>query len=145
MTVIGVASASFRGVDIGEVSALWIPAAMKLQATPAPRRRQAVGSALAEVRSLPEVESVSITGLNLLSGGSWNNPMTIEAHRPVRDRRLVHMGAVSPGFFRTLGTPVVAGRDFDERDVGFHAPPEAVRFQHADDRGTGAQRGAPAF
>ena len=34
MTVIGVASASFRGVDIGEVPALWIPAAMKRQATP---------------------------------------------------------------------------------------------------------------
>jgi predicted permease len=79
---------------------------------------QAVRSVLAEVRSLPEVESVSITGLNLLSGGSWNNPMTIEADRRFVTDRLVHMGAVSPGFFRTLGTPVVAGRDFDERDVG---------------------------
>ena len=28
MTVIGVASATFRGMDIGEVPALWIPAAM---------------------------------------------------------------------------------------------------------------------
>src|SRR5260221_12353867 len=34
MTVVGVASASFRGVDIGEVPALWIPATMKRQATP---------------------------------------------------------------------------------------------------------------
>ena len=34
MTVIGVASARFRGIDIGEVPALWIPAAMKRQATP---------------------------------------------------------------------------------------------------------------
>src|SRR5712691_1534923 len=34
MTVIGVASASFRGVDIGEVPALWIPAAMKRHSTP---------------------------------------------------------------------------------------------------------------
>ena len=34
MTVIGVAPASFRGIDIGEVPALWIPAAMKRQVTP---------------------------------------------------------------------------------------------------------------
>jgi predicted permease len=34
MTVIGVASATFRGVDLGEVPALWIPAMMKRQATP---------------------------------------------------------------------------------------------------------------
>lgn len=26
--------------------------------------------------------------------------------------------AVSPGFFETMGTPLVAGRDFDQRDVG---------------------------
>jgi predicted permease len=34
MMVIGVAAAGFRGVDIGEVPALWIPAMMKRQATP---------------------------------------------------------------------------------------------------------------
>ena len=78
---------------------------------------RAIRSALAEVRALPAVESVSVGGLNLLSGGSWNNPMTIEGDRRFVTDRLVHMGAVSPGFFRTLGTAVIAGRDFDERDV----------------------------
>ena len=34
MTVIGVAAANFRGMDIGETPALWIPAMMKKQATP---------------------------------------------------------------------------------------------------------------
>src|SRR5260221_10972600 len=34
MTVIGVASPRFHGIDVGEVPALWIPAAMKRQATP---------------------------------------------------------------------------------------------------------------
>ena len=34
MTVVGVASATFRGIDIGDVPAVWIPAAMKKQATP---------------------------------------------------------------------------------------------------------------
>jgi len=34
VTVVGVASATFRGIDIGDVPAIWIPAAMKKQATP---------------------------------------------------------------------------------------------------------------
>jgi hypothetical protein len=34
MTVVGVASPRFRGMDIGDVPAVWIPASMKAQATP---------------------------------------------------------------------------------------------------------------
>ena len=34
MTVIGVAAATFRGIDVGEVPSLWIPAAMSAQAIP---------------------------------------------------------------------------------------------------------------
>ena len=33
MTVIGIAAAGFRGVDVGEPAALWIPAMMTRQAT----------------------------------------------------------------------------------------------------------------
>jgi predicted permease len=79
---------------------------------------RAIRSALAEIRSLPEVESASVAGVNLLSGGSWNNPMTIQADRSFVTDRMVLMGAVSPGFFQTLGTAVIAGRDFDEHDAG---------------------------
>src|SRR4029450_8902290 len=34
MTVIGVAAPSFRGIDVGEVPSLWIPAAVSAQAIP---------------------------------------------------------------------------------------------------------------
>jgi len=34
MTVVGVAAASFRGIDVGEVPALWVPASMSSQAIP---------------------------------------------------------------------------------------------------------------
>jgi len=80
--------------------------------------RRAIRSVLAEVRSLPEVESASVAGLNLLNGGSWNNPMTIQADRRFVTDHLIHLGGVTPGFFRTLGTAVIAGRDFDEHDAG---------------------------
>jgi predicted permease len=35
MTVVGVAAPTFRGIDVGEVPALWIPASMSAQAIPA--------------------------------------------------------------------------------------------------------------
>ena len=38
MTVIGVAAPAFRGIDVGEVPSLWIPAAMSAQAIPGLRR-----------------------------------------------------------------------------------------------------------
>src|SRR6185295_12700434 len=34
MTVIGVAAPAFRGIDVGEVPSLWVPAAMSAQAIP---------------------------------------------------------------------------------------------------------------
>jgi predicted permease len=52
----------------------------------------------------------------LLTGGSWNNPMTIQSDRRIATDRDVNLNAITPGFFNTLGISVVAGRDFDERD-----------------------------
>ena len=53
----------------------------------------------------------------LLTGGSWNNPMTIQTDRRVATNRDVNLNAITPGFFETLGVRIVAGRDFDERDT----------------------------
>jgi predicted permease len=78
---------------------------------------RAVRRVLAEIRSLPEVESAGAAGINLLMGGSWNAYLTIEAERRVVTDRLVHINPVSAGFFPTLGAPVIAGRDFDGRDA----------------------------
>jgi predicted permease len=72
---------------------------------------------MAVIRSLPEVESAGAAGINLLTGGSWNAILTIEADRRFLTDGQVHINPVSPGFFATLGTRVLAGRDFDERDL----------------------------
>ena len=54
--------------------------------------------------------------VQLLTGGSWNNFITVQSHQRITTDRLVHMNAVSPEFFATLGARMIAGRDFDERD-----------------------------
>src|SRR5262249_44325724 len=78
---------------------------------------RAMPKVLAEVRSLPDVERAALASMNLLIGGSAQNNMTIEADERIVTDRVVHLNWVSAGFFPTLGTPVIAGRDFDERDV----------------------------
>jgi len=68
-----------------------------------------------EVRALPATRNSAAARWAFLTGGSWNNSMTIQT-----DRRIVtgdvNLNAVSPGFFSTLGVRILAGRDFDARD-----------------------------
>jgi predicted permease len=82
-----------------------------------PRGRRVILDLLVAVRALPDVQDAAVSTAMLLSGGSWNQRMTIESdHRFTTDRQ-VHIQAVTPGFFTTLGTEVLAGRDFGEHDV----------------------------
>jgi predicted permease len=70
-----------------------------------------------EVRASASTQTSAVARFQLLTGGSWNNPMTIQADRRVTTDRDVNLNSVSPGFFATLGTRIVAGRDFDQRDA----------------------------
>jgi predicted permease len=69
-----------------------------------------------EVRALPVIRDSAAARWAFLTGGSWNNAVTIQA-----DRRIVtgdvNLNAVTPGFFSTLGVRILAGRDFDTRDI----------------------------
>jgi predicted permease len=70
-----------------------------------------------ELRTAPIVESASLARWELLTGGSWNDPITIQSDRRIETDRDVNLNAVTPGFFKTLGIKIVAGRDFDQWDV----------------------------
>ena len=72
---------------------------------------------LAELRSLPEVAGLGVAGNTLLQGENWSNFLTVEAGRRFVTDRPVDLNPVTPGFFATLGTRVIAGRDFDGRDA----------------------------
>jgi predicted permease len=80
------------------------------------------------LRDSGSIEASAIAHDQLLLGGAWMNSLTIQAltiragERFITDRE-VQMNAVSPGFFATLGTKIVAGRDFNEHDALNVAPP----------------------
>jgi putative ABC transport system permease protein len=70
------------------------------------------------VESLPGVERASLSTVQPLSGVAVNDPFSIEG-RPLDFNNAPVAGwqHVTPNFFRTLGIPIVAGRDFTERDA----------------------------
>jgi predicted permease len=76
------------------------------------------------VRSTPGVESVADSLLVPLTGGSWDNRVWMDGTQPVT-AKAVNFNAVSEAYFATVGTPLLAGRDFDEHDTA-NAPPVAI-------------------
>jgi predicted permease len=66
----------------------------------------------------PIVQASAVARWPLLTGGSWNNPMTVLADKRFSTDRDVNLNSVTPGFFSTMGIKLIAGRNFDERDIG---------------------------
>jgi predicted permease len=66
---------------------------------------------LEEVRAAPQVESAASTTNFLIGSGMWS--LVVRTGSMVRDARFTW---VSPGFFTTLQTPILAGRDFTNND-----------------------------
>ena len=71
-----------------------------------------------ELQTASGVEAVSITGAVPLSGNSSGAPYARGDGNPVpvNQRPLGLIRSISPGYFRTLGIPLLSGRDFTEQD-----------------------------
>jgi len=80
-------------------------------------------SLLDRVRQLPGVESASLSSHTPLSGSTWSEAVAPKG-QPLPQRDNATFIAAGPGFFATMQTPLLAGRDFDERDRG--APNVAI-------------------
>jgi len=63
---------------------------------------------------LPGVASASLSSNTPLSGGNYSDSVSINGQLPTRES--AQLNSVSPRFFETMGTPVLLGRDFNERD-----------------------------
>jgi predicted permease len=72
---------------------------------------------LTRFRALPGVESVSASVITPIEGGGWNDMIHVEGFQAKSEGdALVFFNQVTDQFFTTLGTSVLAGRDFDDRD-----------------------------
>jgi predicted permease len=68
--------------------------------------------------ALPGVDSHALAVVPVLENDEWDNWVTIEGYSAKQDERPdPHMQFASPGFFKTLKTPILLGRDFNDRDT----------------------------
>jgi predicted permease len=72
---------------------------------------------LDRVRQVPGMVSASISSHTPLSGATWTEAV-VPKGQPLPERDNAVFIAAGPGFFATMQTPLISGRDFDERDQG---------------------------
>lgn len=67
--------------------------------------------------ALPGVISVAQTMFTPVSGSGWNNDIGPDRSPAAASGKSSWFNRVGPGYFRTLGTRLIAGREFDDRDT----------------------------
>jgi putative ABC transport system permease protein len=86
---------------------------------PIEQRQVAARDLMDRMRALPGARGVSASVITPISGSGWNSFIVVPDYQPTgRMDNLVWFNGVTDGFFSTLGTRLVAGRDFSARDGG---------------------------
>jgi predicted permease len=92
----------------------------------AERRRNLYLQLLDKLESLPGTRSASLSNFPMLSNSSMSNNVSIPGYTPGVDEDMsCYFLEVSPHYFATMGIPLLAGRDFDRRDLQRQDPVEA--------------------
>jgi predicted permease len=72
---------------------------------------------LARLEAIPGVRSATIAGATPIQGAGASRFVTAEGYRErPEDRRYMALNWIAPKYFETLGTPLLAGRDFQFDD-----------------------------
>jgi predicted permease len=83
----------------------------------APRQTAAFEEIFARIRALPSVRAAAYSNNGLFHGSDNADSIAVEGYTPTgRDDRGSYYDAVGPGYFSTLGVPVLLGREITDRD-----------------------------
>jgi predicted permease len=66
------------------------------------------------LNAIPGVKSVAVASMRIMEDNEWDSGLTAEGYSPTKpdDHPQAFMNEIGPGYFATLGVPIVAGRDF---------------------------------
>ncbi|HVX65735.1 MAG TPA: ABC transporter permease [Bryobacteraceae bacterium] len=84
----------------------------------APRTVHFYDELLERLRAVPGVRSAALASMPLLHGWEWDSTTSVEGHTAKDGEDMqAFMNSLSPGYFATMGIPLLEGRDFDRRDM----------------------------
>jgi putative ABC transport system permease protein len=67
---------------------------------------------------VPGIASAALSAVTPVSGSTWNNRIELPEGPALPEKdRVTYINLVSAGWFRTYGTPLIAGRDFAHADT----------------------------
>jgi putative ABC transport system permease protein len=79
--------------------------------------RLAVGEQIAEsAKTMPGIESAAVTAIDPFVWPGLNRSFTPENHANVGSPQNFYEDEITPGYFHTMGIPLVSGRDFTAND-----------------------------
>ena len=92
---------------------------------PKERRSALFASILEQLRRVPGVSTASSSALTPISHTAWNQwTYPVGKHAKSHEDEDVYLNRISPGYFHTMGTPMLLGRDFSDHDS--LAAPKAI-------------------
>lgn len=109
---------SLSRIPLGFEPASLLVVQLDLQpSTVAPADRGALLERLHEaVAGTPGVTSAAVSLMTPVTGAGWNNTVGTSPATPGDRSRMTWLNATTPGWFETMGVPVLEGRDFDTAD-----------------------------
>jgi putative ABC transport system permease protein len=95
-----------------------LQASLGIGRTPVAQRAEVLARVKDAVARVAGVQAAGVSSIEPLGGIFWTESLEVPgAHLAPGTERSVHVNALTPGWFATYATPLVAGRDFDARDV----------------------------
>jgi predicted permease len=108
------ADTGFRDID----NLVTFQLAPALNGYDAPRVAHFYQELLDRIRAIPGVKSAALLSVPLLHGWEWDSSTSVEGHQAQDGEDMqAFMNSTTPGYFATMGIPILEGRDFDLRDI----------------------------
>jgi predicted permease len=98
-----------------------------------PRLKAFYQQALENVRTVPGVRSAGYAWIQVLSNRMAGWDISVEGQSSDSGNREAFVNSVSPGFWRTMGIPLLAGRDFESGDIDGRPKVAIVNREFAND------------